>query len=317
MSETTRVWVIGAGGLLGSGVRRALAIDPNWVLHPAESLPWGDPAAIRERAASTARDLIAAAAANGQRWAIFWVAGAATTSTSEQTIELERAQFLSVIAAIEAASEGASGGSLFVASSAGGIYGGALHPPFDERSVPAPASAYGHFKLEVEGIAAEFAGRSGIPVLIGRIANLYGPGQHLGKLQGLISQLLLAHFNRKPVQVYVPLETVRNYLFVDDCARLMLSAMSRLVEEPVPHGVITKVLCSDQNVSISSLLGYIRAIGKAPPRIVLGSGAAAAGQAVDLRLRSVVWPELDARDLTPIVAGIHATALDILRTLEG
>jgi UDP-glucose 4-epimerase len=317
MSETTRVWVIGAGGLLGSGVRRALAADPNWMLHPAESLPWGDPAAIRERAASTAHDLIAAAAANGQRWAIFWVAGAATTATSEQTIELERAQFVSVIAAIEAASEGTSGGSLFVASSAGGIYGGAVHPPFDERSVPAPASAYGRFKLEVEGIAAEFAARSGIPVLIGRIANLYGPGQHLDKLQGLISQLLLAHFNRKPVQVYVPLETVRNYLFVDDCARLMLSAMSRLVEEAVPHGVVTKVLCSDQNVSISSLLGYVRAIRKAPPRIVLGTGAAAAGQAVDLRLRSVVWPELDARDLTPIVAGIHVTALDILRTLEG
>lgn len=321
MTAVTRVWVIGAGGLLGSGIRRAVSADAGWELHEALSLPWGDPAAIEREAPVIAGELIERATAAGERWSVLWVAGSATTIATEETLALELEQFrivLDAIATVTAASTAvAAAGSLFVASSAGGLYGGSANPPFDELSTPAPASAYGRAKAELERMAAEFGEKNATPVLIGRIANLYGPGQHLGKLQGLISQLLLAHFTRKPVQVFVPLETVRNYFYVDDCARLILAAMRRLASEGPGDGSVTKVLCSDQNVSISSLLGIVRAIGKAPPRIVLGASPGAVGQAVDLRLRSVVWPELDSVDNQPIAAGIHRTALDILRTLEG
>jgi UDP-glucose 4-epimerase len=39
-------------------------------------------------------------------------------------------------------------------------------------------------------------------------------------------------------------------------------------------------------------------------------------QARDLSLRSRVWPELDRRTLTPLPAGIAATAADLQRKLQ-
>jgi UDP-glucose 4-epimerase len=48
---------------------------------------------------------------------------------------------------------------------------------------------------------------------------------------------------------------------------------------------------------------------------MLGQSEAAALQAIDLRLRSVVWTHLDRRDLTPLPVGIHATMRSVLAEL--
>ena len=45
--------------------------------------------------------------------------------------------------------------------------------------------------------------RRGTRLLVGRISNLYGPGQDLSKPQGLISQLCLAHETRRTLSLYV------------------------------------------------------------------------------------------------------------------
>jgi UDP-glucose 4-epimerase len=63
-------------------------------------------------------------------------------------------------------------------------------------------------------------------------------------------------------------------------------------------------------------MGEMRRIFKSPPRIVLGASAVSAMQARDLSLRSRVWPELDRRTLTPLPAGIAATAADLQRKLQ-
>ena len=55
------------------------------------------------------------------------------------------------------------------------------------------------------------------PVLIGRIANLYGPGQNLAKAQGLVSQLCAAQLERARSSIWVSLDTLRDYLFAPDC----------------------------------------------------------------------------------------------------
>jgi UDP-glucose 4-epimerase len=49
---------------------------------------------------------------------------------------------------------------------------------------------------------------------------------------------------------------------------------------------------------------------------MLASSTAAAFQAIDLRLESVRWPELDVREFTPLPAGIHATMADILSGVQ-
>jgi UDP-glucose 4-epimerase len=208
-----------------------------------------------------------------------------------------------------------SSGTLFYASSAGGVYGGSSVPPFDESTSVAPISPYGVFKVAAERLVTRFAASSGVSSLIGRIANLYGPGQSLEKMQGLISHLARAQFAPGPASIYVPLDTMRDYIYVDDCAELVLDALERLEGETAGDAV-TKVLASGRAVTIGDLLGHIRLLTKRRANAMIGWSALASRQAVDLRLKSVVWPDLDARSLTTLPAGIRATMDDIFARIQ-
>jgi len=80
--------------------------------------------------------------------------------------------------------------------------------------------------------------------------------------------------------------------------------------------VVTKILASQQAITIGAVLGETRRIFKSSPRIVLGASAVSAVQARDLSLRSRMWPELDRRSLTPFPVGVATTAADLLRRLQ-
>jgi UDP-glucose 4-epimerase len=298
---------------------RALDVRPDWIQFDAAPVPWGDADQVREVAVANILRLVEEAAQSGDHWCVLWVAGAGVPATPQSQLDDELRDFWAILQAMGThAATHAERGSLFVASSAGGVYAGSVNPPFSESSEPVPISAYGSFKLELERLGREFAAAHGIPVLIGRIANLYGPGQRLGKVQGLISHLALSRFTNEPIRIVAPLDTVRDYIFVDDCADLILRALERLRAEPGVLGrVVTKILCSGEGTSISSLLGYLHGINKRPPRAILGVTGAGARASVDLRMRSTVWPELDATNKTPIAAGFHATMMEVLRELQG
>ena len=319
---TAHAWVIGEGGLLGSAIRRAIERRDDWMVDARQSLPWNDPAALRMAVATRVRRLVTEAGAAGDDWVIIWAAGSAVTSTGGDELTAQLEQFSAVLEEIESvARESHSRGSLFFSSSAGGLYGGSAHPPFDEDTEPIPVSEYGRAKLAMELRVTEFGKRSGVSVLIGRIANVYGPGQRITKPQGLISQLILSHFTHRPAHIYVPLETTRNYIYVDDCARVTLACLDRLranasrTQKAAPQAVV-KIIASRQNLSIAVLLGYLRALGHRPASVALGAIESGAGQPIDLRLRSIVWTDLDLPDETPIVVGFHATLQGILTSLQ-
>ncbi|WEO78129.1 NAD-dependent epimerase/dehydratase family protein [Cryobacterium sp. SO2] len=318
---TTYAWVIGARGLLGSATSAAIARRTGWVLLPADPLPWSDDTALVEAVSATADRLLRAAATDSANWAVLWLAGNAVTSTPPAAIERELHQLRLVLDAVghAAGSLGTAGsGAVFYASSAGGVYGGSVHPPFDEQSTPVPISGYGRFKLDAEASLVAFSRSSGVSVLAGRIANLYGPGQKLGKMQGLISHLAKAQFSPKPASIFVPLETMRDYIFVRDCAELVLDCVARLLTVTAAEGrtEVVKNLASGQAVTISNLLGHIRTLAKSQPNVMLGYSAEASMQGLDLRITSTVWPDLDRRQLTSLPAGIKATMDDVLTHIQ-
>ncbi|TFC56447.1 MULTISPECIES: NAD-dependent epimerase/dehydratase family protein [unclassified Cryobacterium] len=318
---TTYVWVIGARGLLGGATAAAISRRPGWVLLNAEPLPWADDDALAAAAAATAARLLETAATERTNWAVLWLAGNAVTSTPPAAIDRELRQLRLVLDAVgtAAAHQGTSGaGAVFYASSAGGVYGGSAHPPFNENSAPVPISGYGRFKLDAEASLFAFSRASGVSVLAGRIANLYGPGQKLGKMQGLISHLAKAQFSPKPASIFVPLETMRDYIFVRDCAELVVDCVARLLEVTAATGrtEVIKNLASGQAVTISNLLGQIRSLAKGQPNVMLGYSAEASMQGLDLRITSTVWPDLDRRQLTSLPAGIKATMDDVLAHIQ-
>lgn len=247
-------------------------------------------------------------------WRILWCAGAGVTGASAADIDQEVATFSHFLDELELLAAPGSG-VLFISSSAGGVYAGSSAAPFSESSVPVAISAYGMGKLAIESRAADFAHRTGNRVILGRIANLYGPGQNLGKAQGLVSHLCRSTLARQPLSIYVSLDTIRDYIFVDDCAEMIVDSVA---PRPWPPNqpVILKVFASQRGTTIADLIGECRRVFKRAPLVVLGTSANSRFQVRDLRLRSEVWTDLDRRSLTTLPAGIAATSASLLRATQ-
>lgn len=313
------VWVVGAGGLLGHSVTDAVKRRTDWQVCENTALPWHDSQGFGPAVATAFARLLDMSERTQEPWAVVWAAGSVVTASPQPTIDRELAQLaeaLDTMASLMTRSH--QPGAIFYASSAGGVYGGSADPPFTEHTEAVPISPYGTFKLAAERRVVEFAAETGVSSLVGRIANLYGPGQRLEKMQGLISHIAKAQYSVRPATIYVPLDNRRDYFFVVDCAELVVDALERLHREAVEGAPvhITKIFASGQAVTVGTLLGQFRAIAKARPHVMLGDSPAAALQTLDLRLRSVVWSDLDRRELTPLAAGIHATIGAILTEIQ-
>jgi UDP-glucose 4-epimerase len=289
-------WVVGSSGLLGSAVCRrlhTLGLEAR-----TSRIPWTD----HEAAVSA---LLAEAATLGDDWRLWWCAGAGVVGTGAAELDAEVAVLEDFLGRWQPA---VGSGGVFFASSAGGVYAGAHGSPFDESSEPVAISPYGHAKLRAEAAVDAFAARTGVPLLIGRLSNLYGPGQDLAKPQGLISQLCRAQLTRRPLSIYVSLDTMRDYLFVDDAAAMVVAALDAVVERGGRH---LKVLASERSTTIGAVLGDLNRITRRRPPVVLGSSASARYQARDLRFRSTAWPPVSVHARTPLMAGMAATLTSV------
>lgn len=309
-------WVVGAGGLLGSHVVASLRRRAVPVL--TGPVPWADDEGTRAALTDGVRRL--ADAAQGGPWQLAWCAGSGVVATTQRAMDRERAAFAWLLARLEERSgPEPPAGSVFLASSAGGVYAGSPDPaPFTEDSAVRALVPYGHTKLAMEQDVRELALRTGTAVLVGRIANLYGPGQNLAKAQGLVSQLSRAQLTGQPVTIYVSLDTMRDYVYAADVGELVEAGLSglrvRVGDAPVP--LVTKVVATGSSLTIGALVGESTRLHRARPRVVVKAPLGGTGQIRDLRLRSVVWPELDAHLVTPMVVGMSRTAADVAQQLR-
>ena len=284
-------------GLLGGHVEPALRAAGDDVRTAV--VPWSDHeaalAALLEAAADVARC--------DPDWRLAWCAGAGVVATPAEDLAAEVRLFEAFLGGLATPPA-----SMFLASSAGGLYAGSPDlPPYDEGSVVTALAPYGEAKLEMESAAAALAGR-GTRLLVGRISNLYGPGQDLSKPQGLISQLCLAHENRTTLNLHVSLDTLRDYLYVDDAAAMVVAGLDLVGAQP-PGTVVTKVLATGRAFSIAAVVAEAGRVLRRPPRV--STRRSPGHQVRDLRLRSVVWPDVDAMARTPLGAGLRATADDV------
>jgi UDP-glucose 4-epimerase len=312
--EPSLTWVIGRGGLLGQSLERAIG-SSELLWRPPESIVWSATDAGGSQLRRLAGQFLHAA---GERpWSVAWCAGTGTVGTSAQDLRLELEALRNTLAGLDAV-QGKSTGTFFFASSAGAVYAGVGHPPYDESSPVRPLTAYGRAKLEAEDMVTAWSRRAGTPALIGRIANIYGPGQNIAKAQGLISQVCRSYLVRQPQLIYVSLDTLRDYLFAPDCANLIVEGLSRLRDESATsHSmVVTKILATQRAVTVGAVLGEMRRIFKNMPRTMNGASLASSVQVRDLSLRSRIWPELDRHTLTPFPVGVAITAEHLRQQLQ-
>lgn len=309
MTSRPATLVVGAGGLLGRHVISSLeaAGFPTtraWV-------PWSDPQEARAALKDAVLDVRRHEAFN-----VVWCSGAGVVATPVEALAQELAQFRAFLEDLAEASGSDSDVAVFLASSAGGVYAGSHGPPFSEHSVPVPVSPYGEVKLGMETALGDYVTDVGAVALVGRIANLYGPGQDLSKPQGLVTRLCLTHLRDDPLPVYVSLDTMRDYLYVEDCAAMVAAGLAGLRERVAGAGnpTVVKVMASGQSTTLAAMIGESNRVFHRRARMSLIS-ATHGGQVRDLRLRSVVWPELQRHSRTTLPAGFRRTAEDVARAV--
>lgn len=312
-------WVVGRGGLLGRHVEAASGGVELW--RPREALTWGS----RNAAAALAREaraFFARASGTDAAWRLFWCAGAGVVATSPEALAAEtevlREFFASLASGVAADRTLAARGTVFLASSAGGVYAGSpAAPPYNEESPVAAIAPYGLAKLEQEAIAVATADAAGFDLLVGRLSNLYGEGQNLSKPQGLIAHVGRAALLRQAISIYVPLDTIRDYLFAPDAARMIVDAVERRERHREDGGdpaVTAKIFASEVETTVAAVLATWRRVLKRPLHISLSSSPVGRLQPRVLSFRSCVWPELRGIPL-PLLLGLDAVRRDQLARL--
>ena len=112
-----------------------------------------------------------------------------------------------------------AGAYLFL-SSGGTVYGDTARLPLTEDSPTRPISPYGITKLAGEHYALMYR-RLGVPVMIARPSNIYGPGQQARRGQGMIAAAFAAALAGRPLTLFGDGSQLRDYLYIDDfCAAL-------------------------------------------------------------------------------------------------
>lgn len=291
--------VVGAGGFLGRAIRRAAGDDVR-----AAAVPWDDQDAAVDAIVAAIREVRTPDAG----WRVLWCAGTGVVATGAEVFEAEQQLIARVLDTV--AGDDAAPGTLFFASSAGAVYAGSSGAPFDEATAPAPLAPYGRSKLRAEERFAAWAAATGARLLVGRISNLYGPGANLGKAQGLVSQLALAHLEGRPSTIYVPTETTRDYLYIDDAAAMVLDALD-VVDLQEPGTAVTKIFASGRSATIAEVVSAVEHAVGAPLDIRDGADPSATFQGLDLRFVSRVLTAVDDRPFTEFGQGVQRTVDDL------
>lgn len=95
---------------------------------------------------------------------------------------------------------------------------------FDEASAYAPRSPYAATKAAADHLAMAWWHTFGMPTIVSRASNTYGPCQYPEKL---IPVVILSALRGEPVPVYGDGRNVRDWIHVDDHARALLLAAER------------------------------------------------------------------------------------------
>lgn len=271
------MWILGRGGFLGTALAHE-AIRTGYSVFPQANIPWGSPShresALRdtaERFSEFTRDTTAA---------IVWAAGSEGVGTTGSSGLSEIDSFRDFVNALSGV-ERLYGSRVTIVSSAGGVLGGSPAPPFNFQSPVNAISEYGQNKIAIEKIAANELGPN-YQVHVARITNLYGPWP--GPRQGLINRLCTAAATREAVQIYVSLDTIRDYIYVSDAAQLLLLEMAATLDFDSSDSPAISLIGSGENSSIGSVLNTVAHVAHRRIPVTMAQIAVTQLQPRDLRM---------------------------------
>jgi len=298
----TVAWVLGSGGLLGAALCRALRRSHAELFLPAARICWNDTHKFDAQIAAVV-DAFSSQVGAEDRWEIYWAAGIGTMSSSEESLAQETRHLAAVLRRVESTPRlMAASGAVVFASSAGAIYAGSAGGIITEDTAPTPTTAYAREKLKQEELVCSFALANGrMRALIARISTLYGPGQAAGKQQGLLAHIARSILRNQPVQIFVPYDTMRDYIAADDAGPAMVATLAAMQGEP---RVLIKIIASERPVTIAEIIADFRRVSGRAPRVVTSTTRLSALYARRVQFQSIVFPGSGRTSARSLLVGI-------------
>ena len=296
MIDGALAWVVGRGGLLGSAIERALRARGVQIHVPAHPFDWTDDALEAQVASACAT--FARVAADAGAWTVWWAAGVGTFASDDSALQPETRALETVLAGLTGLVHGGVGGTLAFASSAGALYAGSRVDVVTEDTPPNATTAYGRAKLVQESLVREFGDATGTKALIARFSTLYGANQSSRKGQGLLTHIARSIVRHQPISIFVPLDTIRDYLAVDDAATFVIDAL-----DDIGDGTSVRIVASEHPTTIAEIAHEFRRIARQPVRFVTSATPASLQYTRRIEFRSL-WPRRATLG-TPLQVGIH------------
>lgn len=146
------------------------------------------------------------------------------------------------------------------ASTGGAIYGDMNSSPVDENQPVNPISHYGVSKHAVEHYLYLYAHLYGLPFVVLRYANVYGPRQNPQGEAGVVAIFARQMLQGERPTIFGPGDKTRDYVYVSDVVEANLLAMGK--GENSIYNIGTGIETSDQQIfdMIARALDF-----KAPP----------------------------------------------------
>jgi len=295
MSNT--VTLVGAGGFIGTNLRRSLlndgfrvrAVSRSWLEPPEPGLERVLTADLEE--SEQLGDLL-----RGSTAVVVLSHGLLPGSSLDESstaVVKDMGLLLRVI------DECAKGGSKLVYLSSGGtIYGPDVKVPTPESAPCDPVTIYGVSKLTSEKILSVYAKQCGLNYVVLRVSNPYGPWQWGRKGQGVIGAWMARALVGAEIEVWGDGSVERDYIFISDVVSAIKATLSYTGSERVFNvgsgqgQSLRKVLSTIQNLRPVAVRNREARICDVP-RSVLDVGKA--------------WREMRWRPATSFEDGIHET----------
>jgi dTDP-glucose 4,6-dehydratase len=148
------------------------------------------------------------------------------------------------------------------------VYDAAISKPINEEHPLKPASPYASSKLVAEELAISYFRSYGLPVVVTRPFNTYGPFQKSNMEGGVVSIFIKRNLEGKPLLVYGDGKQTRDLLYVEDCAGFIVRASfnKRAVGEVINAGSGKDISINDLALMICKDKGRIKHVPHPHPQ---------------------------------------------------
>ena len=141
----------------------------------------------------------------------------------------------------------------FITASSAAVYGDPRYLPIDENHPTEPVSPYGLSKLTME----KYIQLSGVPYIIFRFSNAYGPRQKSSKESGVVAIFDRAMKENEQINIFGNGEQIRDFIYVEDIANICVKAIQSDVKNEIINFSTNKgVTLNELYNEMKNLYGY-------------------------------------------------------------